>query len=127
MKTSAFVAVIAALLLATGTANAWQRALSFQEQFLPPKEFDHEYTGALTIFKDLKSEDLPAGCQKAVAEMKRPDLLPEALACSTANHFGPDTCAIWIVGKDIIEYEGWDYDIIMRHEIGHCNGWRHEH
>jgi hypothetical protein len=20
---------------------------------------------------------------------------------------------------------GWDYNIVLRHELGHCNGWHH--
>jgi len=134
---------IAALLLATGAAHAWERSITFLEQFLPPKQFDHEYNGVLTVFKELKQEDLPCRSMSRVErdikfhrerwQDNRTDQQIEVdtygyrpFACTHANHSGPGTRAIWILKRDEIEYEGWNYDIIMRHEIGHCNGWHHD-
>ena len=100
---------------ASGAHAQNQYPMTIQERFLPPKEFDHRYTGTLTIFKDMKQENIPREC---------PGYKP--FACARANHFGPNTCANTIVEKDEIEKLGWNYDIVMRHEIGHCNGWHHD-
>jgi len=114
---------IAVLFLATGTAHAWERSITFQERQLPPKEFDHEYNGTLTLFKELDQKDMPCRHER---KRELDELGTRPYACVHANHFGPNTCAIWIMKRDEIEYDGWSYDIIMRHEIGHCNGWHHD-
>jgi hypothetical protein len=108
--------VIFWLFMVLRPANAWQYSEEYQAGRLPPKEFDHEYHGTLTVFPiiDLTMLNFPPGCHTT-------------LACAYADWRGPNTCAIWIAGKDEIEYQGWNYDIVMRHEIGHCNGWHHEH
>jgi hypothetical protein len=33
----------------------------------------------------------------------------------------PHKCTIWIVTD-----AERDYDIVLRHELGHCNGWQHD-
>jgi hypothetical protein len=36
----------------------------------------------------------------------------------------PHKCTIWIVTD--AELRGYDYDIVLRHELDHCNGWQHD-
>ena len=36
-------------------------------------------------------------------------------------------CAIVKLSDDKVRAEGFDPDVFMRHEIGHCNGWPGTH
>ena len=31
-----------------------------------------------------------------------------------------------LLTDDELAQRGWDYNIVLRHEIGHCNGWHHD-
>jgi len=92
----------------------------YQEQFLPPKEFDRDYLGALTIKRMIK-EDIQRECRLGMKPGRR-----LALACTRRDYDGPNTCRIWIMPKEEIERLGWSYDIVLRHELGHCSGWHHD-
>ena len=98
----------------------YQYPMAVQERILPPKEFDHEYDGTLTI-KYMIKEDIQRECRLGIKPGGGP-----ALACARRNYNGPGTCTIWMMPKDDLERLGWSYDIVLRHEIGHCNGWHHE-
>src|SRR5262249_47462189 len=120
MKKTAVLTGIAALFLATGTAHAEQflprstYSGTLLEPFLPPEEFDHEYHGTLTVFPiiDPTMLNFPRGCRTTVS-------------CAYRDWRGPNTCAIWIADREEIERQGYSYDLVYRHEIGHCNGWHH--
>jgi hypothetical protein len=91
-----------------------------QELVLPPKEFDHKYDGKLTV-EYYSPEDIYLRCRNAIRQ--RPG---RPLACTYRNHAGPDTCLILMVTRDDLEKYGWSYDIVLRHELGHCQGWTHK-
>jgi hypothetical protein len=91
-----------------------------QELVLPPKEFDHEYDGILTI-QYYSAEDIYHLCRNAARQ--RPG---RPMACTYRNWVGPGTCRIHMMSRDELEKYGCSYEIILRHEIGHCNGWRHD-
>src|SRR5262245_24835191 len=112
-------------------AKPYQFPMAFQERQLPPKEFDHKYDGELTI-KYMIAEDIYRECRSAVKPGQgRP------LACarrfleqppsSTFPMGMPKSCTIYMMTRDELENLGWSYDIVMRHEIGHCNGWHHSY
>jgi len=81
--------------------------------------YDHEYTGELTIKRGTDAE-VRAACPNKFT----PNGL--ALGC-TIRRFGGATCEIWIANDARLQAVGWarDYDIILRHELSHCNGWNH--
>jgi len=93
-----------------------------QAHYLPPKEFDHEYDGKLTI-KYVIFEDIYAKCRGSVTTGGA--IATRPLACTQRNYDGPNTCAIWMLTMPAYARLGWDYNIILRHEIAHCNGWNH--
>jgi hypothetical protein len=93
--------------------------LVVQERVLPPKEFDHDYDGNLTI-KHMNRDDIYRECALAM----RPGQ-GKPLACTRAFHGVPKTCSIWIMFEGDLNRLGWDYNIVLRHELGHCNGWHH--
>jgi hypothetical protein len=86
--------------------------LKAEAQGLPPAEFDHPYPGPVKI-----------NFVKSVKEIE--------MACPSGNH--PRACAypsqsecrIVMLDHDALRAEGHDPDFILRHETGHCNGWKH--
>ena len=87
---------------------------------LPPKEFDHEYSGKI-IIQRMTQDELRAACPGSFK------LGSWALGCATApynNHSGD--CIVRILNEAGLNQLGWEYDIIYRHERGHCLGWHHD-
>jgi len=82
---------------------------------LPPAEFDHEYIGTTTIIR-MPMVNLQSACRAAVVS-----------AC--AKVVDDKTCNVFILDDDDLTWFGWadQYDFILRHEIGHCNGWPQSH
>jgi len=80
---------------------------------MPPLELDHPFDGVLREFRS------------DAAHMER--VCPhtsKALGC--ARLFRGD-CSIWIANDDILEAAGWPYEVVRRHEVGHCNGFPGDH
>jgi hypothetical protein len=116
MKTRAPLTSIAALFLATGTAHA-ERYTPTPTNYLPPLEYDKPFVGRLQEFI-VKDRDELAG------------ICPEigAIGCAggkPATESDPPICVIWLAPDEIIRKFGLTTEIVRRHEIGHCNGWRH--
>jgi len=101
-------------------AKPYQLPMAYQQQMLPPKEFDHEYDGELTI-KYLIPQDIRRLCNPALKTKGQ-----NALACTRAD-FAPKRCTIYMMTAQELERLGWTYDIVLRHETGHCNGWSHSY
>jgi hypothetical protein len=90
------------------------RTTPFSPPMAPPLEFDHPYSGDLYIIDNLSPADLHVRCQHHAF-----------LACASVH----DTwCLIYIQREtDLFVYGGATINLVMRHEIGHCNGWNKEH
>jgi hypothetical protein len=84
---------------------------------LPPPEYDHHYEGDLTIKLVDSVEHLAIVC-------KWPEVRPNSLGCATVRS---DHCIIYLVQDDVARERGWNNGIILRHELGHCNGWPADH
>jgi hypothetical protein len=84
---------------------------------LPPVEFDHPYAGKLTVETVATREELSEICGKAFTQW--------TLGC--AFRHGNNGCRIVLADESIIKARGWTVALIMRHEIGHCNGWPGDH
>jgi hypothetical protein len=78
--------------------------------YLPPIEYDYPYTGKLTIER-VTSEQLMARCSAATAI---------SLGCAFS---GSGNCFVLLVDDTSIKALGWTYDLLLRHELAHCNGW----
>jgi len=74
--------------------------------YLPPSEYDHEYDGFLQL-EIVSPESVKFWCGQ------------QAIACSMAFD---KTCVVYLPDKSTIPR-----DILMRHELGHCNGWEPNH
>jgi len=82
---------------------------------LPPGKYDHDYEGDLTIKMVDSVEELRALCKQDN---------PQMLACSMHNS---KACLIIMVNDDVMRIRGWTTGLLLRHEIGHCNGWAGDH
>jgi hypothetical protein len=80
---------------------------------LPPVEFDHPYEGNLIEVRADKDE-IASSC-------------PEISRLGCAWRINSQWCRIVIANDDIIEAAGLTFEIVRRHEIGHCNGWPGDH
>src|SRR5262245_36134770 len=103
------LALILSLLASTAHAGA----------DLPPEEYDKPYWGTLTIEQDVPQDQIRAACVGG----KLPTAF--ALACSFKIMVG--RCHIMIAPEADIKARGYAVDTVMRHEIGHCNGWPADH
>jgi hypothetical protein len=103
---------VAVLFLATGTAHA-ERYTPTPTNYLPPAEYDKPFVGELREFIAKDLDELAGIC-------------PEigAIGCA-AGQSDPPICVIWLAPDEIIRKFGLTTEIVRRHEIGHCNGWRH--
>jgi len=90
-------------------------ALPKQHRIFPPAEFDHYYEGDLTIKIVDTLEELREVCQLDGKQL---------LACSTHNH---SSCIIVMVKDEIMRQRAWTTGMLLRHEMGHCNGWGADH
>jgi hypothetical protein len=110
-KMRVYISLIAAMLLATGTAHA----KNVRKSILPPPKYDHLYEGRITIIHE-SSASLPC----------RPMSLTERLGCAylEENKERKDKeCVIWLASREEIEEAGYTENTILRREIASCNGW----
>jgi hypothetical protein len=100
------------VVLTTTTASA-QLSETYQRAILPPAEFDRPYDGELIITRP-HWQEVSRLCGKT-----------HAIGCTHGRETHlPYRCYVAIAPDD--ELMGWDYAYVLRHEIGHCNGWRHD-
>lgn len=83
---------------------------------LPPAIFDHAYAGPVIERR------------VSAAEVERMCRVTDAEACTLFRpNFAGDTCFIItpVVGIGGVSQSA--YELLRRHEIGHCNGWSDKH
>jgi hypothetical protein len=83
---------------------------------MPPLQFDHVYQGKLTV-KRVDPDQMRLACPK-------PKPGNTMLGCA---HVGQGACEIIILDDASLADLGFNSDIILRHESGHCNGWPADH
>jgi hypothetical protein len=91
-------------------------ALSRQQAFLPPLAYDYPYQGKLTV-RRVDPDQMRARCP-----LPRPGRV--TIGCA---HLGRGECEVIIVDNPTLKSLGWNYDIVLRHEQSHCNGWPSDH
>lgn len=106
--------IIAILLLLLSNAHAQTAG-----KFLPPEEFDHPYDGRIVIQMARDYDDVRLLCPSMKFTMT-------PLGCAYQIR-GTKLCAIVKVSDDTIRAVGFDPEVFMRHETGHCNGWGADH
>ena len=111
-----FLAVPALALMALTTTADAQTALTPKTlAVLPPLEYDHPYEGRLTV---------TGGDKDLMGQLCPKTAFPVTLGCARRYN---DSCSIVIATDEIIKAVGWTTEIVLRDEIGHCNGWPPSH
>jgi hypothetical protein len=88
-----------------------------EHKILPPEEHDHVFEGDLTIIMVRTVEELLILC----------DIKSEnALGCSI-RAYDRRSCVIILVEDEVMRRRGWTSGLLLRHEMGHCNGWTQAH
>jgi hypothetical protein len=90
--------------------------LKFPE--IPPVEYDHPFDGKATIY--YATDEIWNPCGKT-----RKDYPDGDLAGCAWPHDGQ--CTIIIAPLKILRKYGLTPRIVLRHELGHCNGWGQDH
>jgi hypothetical protein len=116
------VAIVAAILLCPVFAQQSYtivpvRPVTTEHKILPPPEFDHYYEGDLTIVMVKTVEELLILCN---VESQN------TLACSIRAYDGK-SCVIIMVDDEVMRRRAWTTGLLLRHEMGHCNGWTQAH
>jgi hypothetical protein len=85
---------------------------------LPPKEFDHPYQWHVDLVIIPTQQELASTCKYPPGE--------NVLGCSQRLY---GSCAIYRLPDDLLKKLMPTYppEILMRHELGHCNGWGGTH
>ena len=86
------------------------------QNVIPPVEFDHPYTGKLTIERSSSQEYIRSKCG--------PTTFPYHLGCAWAM---VGRCHILMADDATIREHNWTPEIVLRHERGHCNFWPAHH
>jgi hypothetical protein len=84
---------------------------------LPPAKFDHAYDGKLTVISVNSDTALRVACRWPGTSHS------EKFACAER---GIGRCVIYL-HEDEFRRLGWNRETVLRHEIGHCNGWEEDH
>src|SRR5262249_18756388 len=90
---------------------------------LPPLEYDYPYPGKLEIVRAGK-EEMALVCPRTAFNVT----LGCAYRYNAFSHYGLlGKCRIVIATDDILRSAGWPYDVVFRHERGHCENWPNHH
>jgi hypothetical protein len=97
----------------TGKPKIIVRHLTIRTAIQPPPKYDVPYTGELEIVFFSHSDDLKKACSGS-----------SDYAC--ARPFSDlKKCIIFTLTEDGLKRKGNTYNFSMRHELAHCNGWKH--
>jgi hypothetical protein len=89
---------------------------------LPPLEYDHPFTSGDLYVVDVEGD--PEKMKEWCKILPPPAMGKVRLGCTIGY---PLHCTIIHMGTDYISKQGYTLNIVMRHEIGHCNGWVDSH
>lgn len=95
-------------------------AASAHAQLIPPAQYDRPYTGSLTINTVPTQRALAEICPLAAART------PNMIGCAWRSHDGSQ-CRVTLVRDSVVIALGSTRARILRHELGHCNGWPWDH
>jgi hypothetical protein len=91
-------------------------SFSRQQAFLPPLAYDFPYTGKLTVRRVGPDQ------MRLVCPLPKPGRV--TIGCA---HIGKGECEVIIADNTTLEFLGWNYQLVLRHELGHCEGWPADH
>lgn len=112
--------IATALVLLPSLAMA-QTLTPTNSYWIPPEQYDKPFTAGPVI--------VVRGDEKLMGQICPKTPFPIALGCraSISNATPSPVCFIVIAKDDILAAQGWSYEQVKRHEIGHCHGWSADH
>jgi hypothetical protein len=93
---------------------------------LPPAEYDHPFQGRLRVIEAGSMDKVWRVCFGALPPyVQRHDLILACAIPSTLVQLDPEAdCVVLHALEGEIRSLGSTLNITMRHELGHCNGWK---
>lgn len=111
-------AAFGAILLMAEPALAGPRDATWN----PPSRFDHPYAGHLTVER-LPQRQVVEACARLFARYDVPARAAfNQHGCSAVT--GPSSCMVITIDRTFMKATP---QAVLRHEIGHCNGWPASH
>jgi hypothetical protein len=86
------------------------------QNVIPPAEYDFPYKAKLTIERTNSQTDIRGRCPYSP--------FPFLLGCARS---AMDVCYILMMDDDFLNKMNYPPGIVLRHEMGHCNGWPGHH
>ena len=117
-----FLAIaVAFLILSTSTCHAGWRSRAEQEKYLPPEKYSN-YAGEYQIMR-ASVYWITMICQDLPKNESDESKYRESLGCARMQQA---KCIVLIAFDEQLKERGWDYDIVLKHELGHCAGGKHD-
>jgi hypothetical protein len=113
----ATAAVLALTSVSATGAERYQPNEAILHTISPPAEYDKPFVGKVEELIAKDHEELKVFCRG----------LP-VIGCAIrwpASEYSPAVCLIYLAPDEVIRKYGFTTELIRRHEIAHCNGWRH--
>lgn len=102
-------------------------AASLKSDWTPPARYNHPYEGKIFV-RMVHPRDVPAACRalyrRSGLAHRVNTIRPDQLGCSVVWH-DPDECSVVIIDRP--SPTGRTPEELIRHELGHCNGWPSDH
>ena len=125
MKKTLLAGIAVLSVLSASAAHAGQRPhvvvgkpkivyTTIRGAMFPPPKYDKPYDGELEIRFFSSSEDVRGACPSTHSDA----------ACASHSVDGKK-CWIMMGTEDVIKSKGFAYAFALRHELAHCNGWKH--
>ena len=118
MRVAFFLAVLFTNLAMANTAIAGKN----DAEWNPPVRFDHSYAGKLTVVY-LPQKQVVAACAKLFSKYSvaaTSSLVQRGCSAITSK----TSCTVIVIDKT---YALATPKAVLRHEVGHCNGWGADH
>jgi hypothetical protein len=120
VKSLSLILALALLLLTTVSAQSFTSYARIP--LIPPAEYDYPFDGDLTV-NVVSQDEIRELCAEIYS--KRPKTAP-AIGCAR-RRVSIKKCAIFIAPEADLKALGTTHSIILRDEMGHCNGWPDDH
>jgi len=127
-ETTVFTKAVVAACFVLATTNAFAAQGKGKIHWmttLPPAQYDVPYTGELTIWTVQSRNDILQYCSKEKILEVQANWAGNA--CTHVYQNKKWGCHIYMLNDKAVKAEGRNPTIILRHELGHCNGWGGDH
>ena len=84
---------------------------------MPPEEYDYLFDGKLIVERTTDQNQMRLNCLYS----------PFKYLIACAKRTADGGCYILMMDNDFTRKAGMPPEIVLRHEMGHCNGWPPDH